>query len=176
MKPSITKLIEMLDKPALLKWANKIGLQGISIDDYRNEAKQKGTDYHLAVETYLKFKIESSDEVFNEKMKQFFKDKEVISVEQVIVNDYFTGRYDIKFKYNDFTFIGDFKSSQKGVYFENRLQLAGYTLSEKDCYACIIHLPEFVFHPVTFDNDLYHKFLITLSELYELKAKIDQTK
>lgn len=176
MKPSISKLIEQLDRPALVKWANKIGLQGIHIDDYESKSRSDGSNKHFDIERYLKFKIESDDQEFNSKMVNFFKDKEIIGSEIVVENEYFVGRYDVKFKYKDFTFIGDFKSATKGrVYFETKLQLAAYAMIEK-CHICVIHLPEFLFHPITINHGLYEEFIVTLSSLYELRSKIDQLK
>lgn len=172
MKPSVTKLIELLDKPALLKWANKIGLQGIALDDYRSEKKESGTDYHLAVENFLKFGILTDDDLLNSKMQKFFSDKEVLGVEVGIENEHFQGRYDVKFKYKDFIFVGDFKSNQKGVYFENKLQLSAYTMCEP-AHACIIRMPDFLIHPVTLD-ERYQKILINLSNIYRLKSELNE--
>lgn len=174
MKPSVTKLIDMLDKPALLKWANKLGLEGVKIDDYRSQKKQGGTDYHLAIENYIKFQMPSGDDSFDANMQKFFSDKVVIDSEKSFETDYFVGRYDVKLMYRDFTFICDFKSNQKGVYFENKLQLAAYAMAEKNCHVAIVHLPSFLLHPVTIDQDLYSEFLVTLSKLYNLKSKLDQ--
>lgn len=173
MKPSVTKLIDLLEKPALIKWANKIGLQGIKLDDYRSESRGKGTDYHLAVESFLKYGLVPEDEMLANNMQNFFKDKEVIAVEQDIENEYFVGRLDIKFKYKDFVFVGDFKSNTKGIYLENKIQLAAYAMIEK-CHICIIHLPDFLFHPVSIDHNIYEEFIITLSKLYNLKQQIER--
>jgi len=172
MKPSVTKLIDQLDKPALTKWANKLGLQGIKLDDYKSEKKQDGTDRHLEIQTFLKYGILPDDEAFAGSLTRFFKDKEVLGCEVVIENDYFIGRYDVKFKYKDFVFVGDFKSNQKGVYLENKLQLGAYTMVEQ-CHACIIHLPDFIFHPVTYNQDAVNRFIICLSEIYNLRQKLE---
>ena len=50
---SVSKLIEVLNKPALLHWSNKIGLQGISLKDYRKKSTSKGTSKHNQIENYL---------------------------------------------------------------------------------------------------------------------------
>lgn len=174
MKPSVTKLIEQLDKPALLKWANKIGLQGIHIDEYRSKAKTEGSDIHHQVEMYLKFGALTEDESINQKMVKFFSDKEIISIEQPIESDYFVGRFDVKLRWKDFVFICDFKSSS-GVYFETKLQLASYKMSTECDHVAVIHLPDFILRPV----DLYfehYEFMKTLSKLYELKSKVENAK
>ncbi len=175
MKPSVTQLIEMLDKPALMKWANKIGLEGIKLDDYKSKAKEQGISIHESVENYLKFGLPSEDEGLNSKMKNFFADKEIIGIEQSIETDYFIGRYDIKLKWKGFQFICDFKSNS-GVYFETKLQLSAYGMAEQDSHIAVIHLPEFLLRPVTLDEKLYGDFLINLSNLYELKRRIENGK
>ena len=52
MKPSVTELIGMLDKPGLLNWANKIGLDGIKLEDYRKKSMINGTSLHKQIEDY----------------------------------------------------------------------------------------------------------------------------
>lgn len=42
-KPSVTMLIDLLAKPALIDWANKQGLLGVDIKDLRKKAKSSGT-------------------------------------------------------------------------------------------------------------------------------------
>lgn len=81
MKPSVTKLIELLDKPALLRWANKIGLEGTHIDAYRAKEKESGLTIHEQVENFTKFGIFPDDESLALKMKQFFSDKKIIETE-----------------------------------------------------------------------------------------------
>jgi hypothetical protein len=172
MKPSVTELIEMLDKPALMKWANKIGLDGIRLDDYKSKAKSQGISLHETVENFLKYGLLSDDENINEKIKKFFSDKEVIGIEQPIENEHFKGRYDIKLKWQGLIFIADFKSNS-GVYFETKLQLAAYNMIENECIPSVIHLPEFLIRPITVDNTLYGEFIIHLSKLWTLKKQIE---
>jgi hypothetical protein len=171
MKPTVSNLIDLLDKPALVKWANKIGLEGTRLDDYKSKAKENGTDYHLRVENFLKFGMLSDDQLFDEAMVRFFKDKVIISVEQKVETDYFVGRYDVKLMWKDFTFVCDMKSNQKGIYFENKVQLAAYAMVEK-CHVAVIKLPEFIFHPITYEVDLYEQFIIALSNVWQIKQKI----
>lgn len=174
MKPSVTKLIDQLDKPALLKWANKLGLQGTSIDDYRSKAKGEGTDIHSHVENYINHGIPSGDDDLDTRIKKFFSDKEVIETEKTIETDFFIGRYDIKLKWKDITFICDYKSNSK-VYFETKLQLAGYRMSEECDHLAVIHLPEFILRPVHIDLGIYSQLLIHLSAIYRLKEQIENT-
>ena len=55
---SVTGLISMLDKPALMKWANKIGLQGIELSKYSKKSKSEGNDIHNKVECFLKYGVD----------------------------------------------------------------------------------------------------------------------
>lgn len=174
MKPSVTKLIEMLDKPALLKWANKIGLEGIKLDDYRSKSKESGTSLHEQVEQYLKFNILPDDKDLSDRIVKFFSDKEILAVEESFESDYFVGRFDVKLRWKDFVFICDFKSNS-GVYFETKLQLAAYKMASECDHVAVIHLPEFLMRPVSIYPE-YYKFMTTLSELYILKQKIENTK
>lgn len=172
MKPSVTELIEMLDKPALMKWANKIGLEGIRLDDYKSKSKEQGISLHETIGNYLNYGLLTDDADLNDRIAKFFSDKEVIGIEQTVENDYLKGRYDIKIKWQGILFICDFKSSQ-GVYFETKLQLSAYTMIESDCIPAVIHLPELLIRPITIDQNIYNDFLINLSKLWSLRKQID---
>lgn len=175
MKPSVTNLIDMLDKPALLRWANKLGLDGIKIDDYKSKAKDNGSNTHDAIEQYLKFKILPDDELLCDRIKKFFNDKEVLEIEKTIETDHFVGRFDIKLKWKDIIFICDFKANSR-VYFETKLQLAAYKMADYCDHVAVIHTPDFLIRPVDINQDWYEEFLINLSKLYVLKHKIENSK
>lgn len=174
MKPSVTNLIDMLDKPALVKWANKLGLDGIKVDDYKSKAKQDGSDIHQDIENYLKFNLLPDDDLLSDRIQKFFSDKEVLAVEKTVETEHFIGRFDIKLRWKDIVFICDWKSSSR-VYFEGKLQLAAYKMAEPCDHVAVIHLPEFLIRPVD-TNDMHSDFLILLSELYELRHKIENSK
>lgn len=174
MKPSVTNLLSLLDKPALLKWANKIGLEGIHIDDYRSKAKDSGTSIHEAVENYLKFKILPDDEALAGRIKNFFADKEILEVEKSIETEWFIGRYDVKLKWKDFVFICDLKSNSK-VYLETKLQLSAYKMADECDHVAVIHLPDFLIQPVS-TTDYHEGMIIKLSELFQIKHKLENSK
>lgn len=175
MKPSVTKLIELLDKPALMKWANKIGLEGIRLDDYRSKQKESGLTIHEQVENFTKFGILPEEESLTIQMQKFFSDKKIIEIEKSIETDYFVGRFDVKLAWKDFIFICDYKSNSK-VYFETKLQLAAYKMASECDHVGVVHLPEFILRPVDVDMDLYGPLLIHLSGIYDLKQKIENGK
>lgn len=172
-KPSVTELIAMLDKPALMKWANKIGLEGIKLDDYRKKVMNKGTSLHKQIENYFLHKTPFLDADFFSKFEWFMKDKEIISVETKIENDYFKGRYDIKLKFNDLIYICDFKTNCKGVYFENKLQLASYRMAAGCDKIAIISIPLFLFMEINIeDYKPYEQIMINLSNIHNLKTQL----
>lgn len=175
MKPSVTNLIDMLDKPALMRWANKIGLEGIKLDEYKSKSKENGTTVHEAIENYLKFKLLPDDELLSDRIQKFFSDKEILEVEKTIETEHFIGRFDIKLKWRDIIFICDFKSNGK-VYFETKLQLAAYRMAEPCDHLAVIHIPDFLIRPVDVDKALYEPFLKNLSELFVLKNRIENSK
>jgi hypothetical protein len=51
---AVTKLIDMLNKPSLLCWSNKIGLKVISLSDYYKETQQEGNKSHNDIENFIK--------------------------------------------------------------------------------------------------------------------------
>lgn len=175
MKPSVTKLIEMLDKPALMKWANKIGLEGIRLDDYKSKSKESGLSIHEQVENFTKFGLVPDDEGLANKLTKFFSDKQILEIEGNIETEYFTGRFDIKLKWKDFVFICDYKSNSV-VYFETKLQLSAYQMATKCDHVAVVHLPDFLLRPVDLNMDLYSHFLIHLSNLYTIKQQIENSK
>lgn len=172
-KPSVSKLLALLDKPALLGWANKIGLQGITLTDHRAESQAKGNSLHNQVMHFCKNKTPFSDPKIQAKFEKFLKDKEIIDVEQNIENEYLQGRYDNKLIYKGEKYICDFKSSDR-VYFETVLQLMAYRMCDKECKIAVIQLPEFNFIPIDIRHEgEYEAILIALSLIYECKHKIN---
>ena len=174
MKPSVSKLIDLLNKPALIKWANKQGLKGIDVGVYKESARQRGTSRHKIIEDFTGG-ILCEDESLNTKMTKFFSDKKIIDTEVSFETDYFTGRYDVKLVWHDLTFICDYKSSQR-IYFETKLQLAAYRMAFPTDGLAVIHFPDLLMNPIEIDFGRYSAFLIKLSELYELKQQIENDK
>lgn len=118
-KPSLTELINLLDKPNLLNWANRIGLEGIALKDYRKKSANDGKEIHKAIENDLKFGIKYNNEKF-----QLFKSKyEIVKVEPEIECEHYTGRADVLL--NDkfgLSCLFDFKNADV-IYFEQMIQL-----------------------------------------------------
>ena len=52
--PGVTTVLGILNKPALVPWANNLGLQGISVKDYVDKLAKIGTLAHYFVECDLR--------------------------------------------------------------------------------------------------------------------------
>jgi hypothetical protein len=52
--PGVTTITGVMDKPALVKWANRLGLQGIEVEKYVDELATIGTCCHLMIECHDK--------------------------------------------------------------------------------------------------------------------------
>ncbi len=173
-KPSISELIKLLDKPALLKWANKQGLAGIDISVKRKEWLSDGTGIHSQIERFVRDGEPFSNPDTQENFIKFIADKKVLSFEKDLSTDYFTGRMDMKLEWKGRSYIIDFKKSAKGIYFENKLQLVAYSMAEPCDSFAIVCYPEFRmmnFSPL--DRQPYIEIIKSLSNIYKLKKELD---
>jgi hypothetical protein len=172
-KPSITQLISMLDKPALLNWANKLGLQGIDLKTRSKEIKAKGTSLHSQTNRFFTQGIPMELPKHQGMLNWFMQDKIFISSETEIETDYFTGIYDLKYSHQNKIVLADFKSSHH-VYFENRLQLAGYAMAEPCDDLVVVNIPDFTIKNSGIkDRKPYEEILKRLSEIYYLKGETE---
>lgn len=177
-KPSVSQLLSLLDKPALLSWANKIGLEGKTLLDVRRQNMSAGTNLHKQVERWLINKTPIEDQAYQDSVVNFFADKTIIAVEKQIEHDKFCGRLDVKYQTaNGDTYICDFKTNQSRVYRENKLQLAAYRMSDGCDKVAIISIPEMKLVECNIANFApYEKTILCLSELYELNQIIQSDK
>ena len=169
-KPSVTQLLDLLAKPALISWANKQGLLGIDIAQSRKRILANGTSLHSQAEHGV-FDKESDAINFN----VFMRDKSIIAQEQNIETHWFVGRYDAKIQYGNDTFIVDYKTGFKGkLYLEHKLQLVAYTMAEPASMA-IVGIPQFQLFEVQVEDRVpYEQMLINLSILWNLKNDISR--
>jgi hypothetical protein len=173
-KPSISELIGLLDKPALLKWANKQGLAGVDISAKRKEWLNDGTGIHSQIEHYIRDGQPFLNSDTQSNFVSFMADKKVLSFEKDISTEYFTGRYDMKLEWNGRSYLVDFKKSAKGIYFEHKLQLVAYSMAEPVDSFAIVCYPEFRmmnFSPL--DRTPYIDIIKSLSNIYKLKRQLD---
>jgi hypothetical protein len=52
--PSVTTVLGVLNKPALVYWSNNLGLEGIKVTEYVDDKAKIGTLAHFILECYLK--------------------------------------------------------------------------------------------------------------------------
>lgn len=172
-KPSVTELLDILAKPALISWANKQGLKGIDLKDFRKKALSKGTSIHAQIEGVYKgtAKFEKQDDAI--KFEKFMLDKSLMGSEIDIETDWFVGRYDARIEHLGNEYIVDFKRGFKGkIYLENKLQLIAYTMAEPAAMA-IVGTKDFKMVPVVIaDRRPYEEILKSLSKIWYLQKEI----
>ena len=171
----MTQLIDLLDKPGLLKWANKLGLQGINIDDKRKRSLERGSSMHKQVEAVVLGTGTFEREIDAMSFAEFRKHCEIKEVEQAIETEWFVGRYDALVSVAGEDYIVDFKGGYKGkLYLDYKLQLVAYTMA-RPAKMAVVPTPSFHFIPVEIaDRRPYERMLICLSELWALKKEIEQ--
>jgi hypothetical protein len=139
--PGVTTVLSILAKPALVPWANKLGLQGIKVSDYVDNLADVGTLAHRIIEAYLKNEeVDFSDYTPNQRTmaenssKKFFdwekqNDFKVIKSELQLVSEknFFGGTCDIYASLNGKKTLIDIKTS-KNCYAEHFTQCAGYKI------------------------------------------------
>jgi len=137
----VTTILQVLNKPFLLAWANKLGLEGIKMSDYVDNLADIGTLAHSIVEARLtKTEVDYSDYSPNQRKlaevsaAKFFdwqtKNKfEVIKCELQMVSDIhlFGGTIDIYCMLNDKKTLIDLKTS-KAIYPEHFIQTSAYRI------------------------------------------------
>jgi len=174
-KPSVTQLLDLLAKPALIGWANKLGLQGIDIKEKRKASLAKGSSLHDQIERFCLGTGDFEDANNRDRFVEMMLGKNVFLVEQEIETEWFCGRYDAMLcDESGECWVVDYKSGFKGkVYLENKLQLVAYTMA-CPAHMALISIPQFQFVPVCIpDRKPYEQMLMRLSEIYYLKKEIE---
>lgn len=174
-KPSVTELLQILDKPALIGWANQQGLKGIDISKAKTKWLNAGADIHTQIEMFVLHGTPFNEKEDQLKCEKFLSKYEIIEMEKKIETDYFQGRFDVKFKCKKTgkIYLGDFKRRCKKVYLEHRLQLAAYSMAEQCDGLMIIGVPEFKEYDLKIENlTPYHEILKALSIIYSNKQII----
>jgi hypothetical protein len=174
-KPSVSELLDLLNKPALINWANKQGLLGVDISKERGKWLNAGSSIHKQIELYHTQKIPFDKKEDQLLYNNFIQEKEILEIEKNIETDYFIGRFDCKLKSQNKIYIIDYKKDAKNVYLENKLQLVAYGMAEEcDCMA-IVSVPKFELLEVKMsDRKPYEEILKSLSVIYYSKKEIDE--
>ena len=172
-KPSVTSICDMLNKPSLITWANKLGLMGESVNGFSEKKMSAGTKKHSEIEDFLINGVCLDDPFRQGKIESFFNDCEIISIEEDFEADLYKGRVDIRFKKNGKNYIGDFKSKFKKPYIEHYLQLICYKMHFGCDSICIIDLRDFSLHELSLENEsIYQEIIFNLINIYNLKQRI----
>jgi hypothetical protein len=138
--PGVTTVIGVLDKPALVGWANRLGLQGIDSNKYRDESASIGTLAHYLIVCELAEQEPDLNNFTPEQvrraewsLKSFHNWRqrhtlEPVLVEKALVSDEhrFGGMVDFFGIVDGKPTLLDFKTS-KAIYAEHKIQVSAYT-------------------------------------------------
>lgn len=137
--PGATTVLSILAKPALIPWANRLGLQGIDVGKYVDELADAGTCAHYLIECHLGG-IEADLAPFSDEqvglarnsLSKFFEweeqnKPEVVASELPLVSEKYGygGTIDLIAVIRNRLEVVDFKTA-KGLYPEHAHQLAAY--------------------------------------------------
>jgi hypothetical protein len=137
--PGVTTVLGVLAKPALIKWANNLGLQGIDSNKYVDAAARIGTLAHYLVECHLaktepvlddysKSEIDQAENAFLKYLEwEKQHDVRVVFSEIPLVSEIYGygGTIDCYASIDGKPGLLDFKTG-KAIYNEHLIQLAAY--------------------------------------------------
>ena len=138
--PGVTTVLSVLNKPALVKWANNLGLQGIDSTKYRDAMADIGTLAHYLIMCHLTAETPNTNEYSQEQIDKaencclsFYEWEknhplEPVLIEEPLVSEEFQfgGTVDCCAKCNGDLLLVDFKTG-KGIYESEMFpQLAAY--------------------------------------------------
>ena len=140
--PGVTTVLSIIAKPALITWANKMGLNGIDTTKYVDAAGNAGTACHEMIEAHLKgieFDRSSyAEDILDLAENGFLKyldweaqhKLEDIHSEMQLVSERFRfgGTADLYCKLDDIPTLIDIKTNATGIFQENLYQVAGYRI------------------------------------------------
>jgi len=139
--PGVTTIVGVLNKPMLVNWANRLGLEGIEVSKYVDDLAGVGTLAHEMVHCHLTGKDLDTDEYSKKDIDRaenalisFFewaKDKEIeiILAEQPLISEKMKvgGTCDLYAKINGENYLIDLKTSN-AIYDEHFIQLTAYKM------------------------------------------------
>lgn len=137
--PSVTTVLGILAKPALLAWANRMGLEGKTLREASDPLADVGTDLHELCASLLAGRptapLKCSDPVQIDMLTNAFgrfltwrnlhKIKPIMAETPMVSQHGFGGTLDFYGEIDNEPLIVDFKTS-KAVYLEHRVQVATY--------------------------------------------------
>ena len=137
--PGVTTILGILNKPALVPWANKLGLQGIDSSKYVDEKAKIGTLAHQMIADYLKGVTTDTSEYSKVQIDQaenatlsFFEWEKTHPIEPILIEERivseeygFGGTIDCLARLNGELCLIDFKTS-RGIFPEMLIQVVAY--------------------------------------------------
>jgi len=137
--PGVTTILGVLNKPALVKWANNLGLQGIDSTKYRDEKADIGTLAHAMIQAHCsntmldvsEYSKQNIDKAENALISFYNWEKShkvvPILVEESLVSEKYQygGQIDLYCELDGEKWLVDFKTG-KGIYSEMLHQLSAY--------------------------------------------------
>jgi hypothetical protein len=137
--PGVTTILGVLNKPALVKWANNLGLQGIDSTKFVDEKAAIGTLAHQMIADYLRGAETDMSEYSKVQIDQaenatlsFFEWEKTHKVEPTLIEEpmvsevyRFGGTIDCLGKINGNLSLLDFKTSS-GIFPEMMVQVVAY--------------------------------------------------
>lgn len=122
---SISKILQELHSESIVYWANRIGLEGTKLSEYRKKSTSKGIEWHSKIQDRIR--------------TEWYKDYNLIGIEVVLEDEYICGRADLILEKEGIHYIFDFKSSED-IYLSQVLQLLAYKKMYWPCKIGIINL------------------------------------
>ena len=168
---SVTKLIDLLNKPGLVYWANNIGLKGLSLNDYRVESSKNGTNKHIEAQMYLEEGVKF-DGCFE--LDKSINGFEFVCCEKEVKTDHLIGRIDLILKKDDLTYIIDFKSSEK-IYLSTKLQLSTYKHMFNADKIGVINLNNMSLTILDIDTSKYYELVKRLYQIKNIMIKLKES-
>jgi hypothetical protein len=138
--PSVTTALGELAKPALIKWANRIGLEGIELGKYKDHLADIGTLTHYLIicslkeeepylDEYTPEQVRMAEACF-EKFNDWFKInpvRPIIAEEPLVSEQYkYGGTIDLYALCRKDLLLVDFKTNAIGVFPEMIYQVSAY--------------------------------------------------
>lgn len=167
---AVTTLINILDKPALVKWANKIGLEGVNLKDYRKKSTSKGTIKHSDIENYLLNGVKFKG---YERLKKTLEPFEIVGCEVEVKTKELVGRIDLILRRDNITYIVDFKTS-KYVYLSTKLQLSSYKHMYNADKIGIISFDHMKLNILNINTQKYYTIVKRLYQINELMRDLKE--
>lgn len=167
---SVSRLIDLLDKPALLYWANKIGLQGIPIKEYYKRTQQEGTEKHNKIELYLVKGVPFDGcEILDDSLKGY----DILGVEYDVDNKYICGRIDLILEKDGIKYVVDFKRN-KNIYLKTKLQLCCYKYLYGADKIAYINYDNFKLQVLDIDTEKYWSIIKNLYKINETLKSLNE--